>query len=96
MERWGGILILTLLALAVPAAAQIQVGNPNISRDAAICRNMTEDFKKALAGRANDPALEDAKKTGERGAYLCRFERYREGITRLEQALAALREAPSK
>jgi hypothetical protein len=71
------------------------MGDPNVSRDAAICRDLTNDFKKTLAARANDPGLDDAKKTGERGAYLCRFERYREGISRLQDALTTLRAAPT-
>lgn len=91
---WG---LATWLVLAASSAAPaIEMGNPNVSRDAAICRNLAEEFKKTLAAHAGVPGLEDAKKTGERGTYLCRFERYREGITRLEQALATLRAAPTK
>jgi hypothetical protein len=77
--------------LTHPAMA-IEVGNPNISRDAAICRQLTQEFHQELAAQQpKSEGADDAKKTGERGAYLCRFERYREGIARLEQALAALR-----
>ncbi len=90
--RQSAAAALALLAVATPASA-IEIGNPNVARDAAICRDLTQQFRQELAAHANDAGLDDAKKTGERGAYLCRFERYREGITRLERALSALRAA---
>jgi hypothetical protein len=84
-------------AVALPFAARgIEMGDPNLSPDAAYCRKLSLTFRQAIAGRAADPAIEDARKTGERGAYLCRFDRYREGITMLEQALASLGEVPGR
>ena len=88
--------VLLALAAASGPARAIEVGNPNLSRDAAQCGRLTDDFKKAMAGRADDPLLADTKRLGERGAYLCRFERYREGITRLQDALATLHDTPAK
>jgi hypothetical protein len=86
-----------LAALARPApASAIEINDPNLSRDAAYCRSLTATFRQAIGGRTGDAALDETRKTGERGAYLCRFERYREGITMLERALTSLRETPSR
>lgn len=83
-----------VIALFARPAAAIEMGDPNLSPDAAYCRTLTERFKREIAG-AKPAQAEQARKTGERGAKLCRFERYREGITLLERALAAL-SAPAK
>ena len=86
-----------VLAAALPAAASaIEMGDPNLSRDAAYCRDLTAKFRQTMAGRSADPANEEARKTGERGAYLCRFERSREGITMLERALSSLGATPGR
>jgi len=79
--------------MASPALA-IDIANPNLSRDAAYCLQLTEKFHQAVGPRANDPTIAEVKKSGERGAFLCRMDRYREGITRLEQALTALGPPP--
>ena len=84
--------VLALLT-AWPALA-VDIANPNMSRDAAYCLQLTQKFHEAVAPRANDPNVAEARKTGERGAFLCRMDRYREGITRLEEALTALSNAP--
>jgi hypothetical protein len=83
-------LALTMTIAAAPGAHAVQIDDPNLSRDAAYCRDLTLKFNQAVAARANDPGLDDTRKTGARGAYLCRFERYREGIVLLERALGRL------
>ncbi len=102
MARWAcpALLLMRLCAFAAllvlrsgPAIA-IDVANPNMSRDAAQCQKLTAQFRQAMASRTNDLSLADTKKTGERGAFLCRMDRYREGITMLERALTTLGEGP--
>src|SRR5258708_3448039 len=87
------LLALALAAAGLSPAGAIEIGDPNLSRDAAQCGELSAQFKRAVAGHAEEPRLADARKEGARGAYLCRFERYREGIALLERALADLREA---
>jgi hypothetical protein len=92
------IVIAVLVAATLPPlrAAAIEINDPNLSADAAYCRKLTGTFRQTIAARAGDPALDATRKAGERGAYLCRFERTREGIALLERALATLRDTPAK
>ena len=87
-------LVLSLLVLMSAPAAAVEVANPNMSRDAAYCQQLTAKFRQAIQTRTNDLSLADTRKTGERGAFLCRMDRYREGITMLERALTALSQQP--